>query len=149
MLLMPEILTTEEAEIWRIKVWRHFRKIDLETLSGKYPTQNRCLVEWLKWYICLGSIRSWVQTPVPSKPKSPHVVGLTNRNRKQNNGVLFWTLHCLILFILFYFWQYSNLNSTNSTCWASALPLEPRLQSYCFRLFFIQCLALCLSQLWM
>jgi hypothetical protein len=134
MLLMPEIPTTQEAEIWRIKVWRQSRKLDLESLSGKYPIQNRWRVEWLKWYhTCLGSIRPRVQTPVPPKPESSHVVGLTYRKRKQNNGVLFSTLHCLLLFILFYFWQYWNLNSTNCTCWASALPLDPHLQSYCFR----------------
>jgi hypothetical protein len=45
---MPVILATQEAEIRRIAVRSQPRHIVLETLSRKYLTQKRGLVEWLK-----------------------------------------------------------------------------------------------------
>jgi hypothetical protein len=45
---MPVILTTQEAEIRRIKVQSQSRQIIHKTLSQKYLTQKKGLVECLK-----------------------------------------------------------------------------------------------------
>jgi hypothetical protein len=47
---MLVILATQEAEIKRIGVQSQPRYIVQETLSGRYLTQKRGLVKWLKWW---------------------------------------------------------------------------------------------------
>jgi hypothetical protein len=52
---MPAIPTTWEAEIRRILAQDQHRENESKTLSQKYSTQKKGLVEWLKWLEHLNS----------------------------------------------------------------------------------------------